>query len=172
MRKVLVNLSVLLLTFLIGCFVQFSLRRAEISHTNAPASNKGQTPTGWRRITIGKVSFSVPPEMKPAGPPGNIGMVQALHSVDGWYLYLFYAYGPSIPTDVNVTASQSQQVTISETPAWIRKWERTEELYWSLDLRRMQLVVSDVGDGNKFELYMVAYDLTKAQRVIDTVEIH
>lgn len=166
-RKGLLRFSVLLLTFAIGCLVQFSLRR-----TDAPAPGKAQTAADWKRITIGRVSFHVPPDMEPTLRFRTAGM-QTLHAVDGEDLHLYYAYGSAIPTDVNAIPSQSRQVTVSGVPAWIRKWEQREELPWSgLYQPGIQLVVTDVGDGNKFELYAVAADLTIVQKVIETVEIH
>ena len=171
-RKVFLNLSVLALTFVIGCLVQFGLRRSEITKTNTPASKRIQAPAGWKRITAGRVSFYVPPEMTPTERVADTGIVLRPNSVDGEYLYLYYAYGKKIPVDVNAIPSESQPVTISGTPAWIRKWQRPEDLPWGFVQPSVQLVVTDVGDGNKFELYGIATGFTTLQGVIDTVEIH
>ncbi len=111
-RKVLLNLGVLILTFLIGCIVQFSFVRSEANQTVAhpPASNNVQTPPGWRRITIGRVSFCVPPEMEPSERRGNDGVVLKPNSDNSQYLVLYYSYGSRISTDVNEISRQRKQV--------------------------------------------------------------
>jgi len=160
-RKVLLYLGVLLLTFLAGCLVQFSLRRADVCNTNAPAN--------WKRISIGRMSFYVPPNMEPTG---KVGVHQTLTSTNGDSLYLYYAYGSEIHTEVNEIPRQSRQVTISGKPAFVRQWTPPDGPWGAYYQPGMQLVITDVGDGNKFELYADVTNFGAIQQVIDTVEIH
>lgn len=163
-RKAFLNLGVLVLTFLIGCLMHDSLQRSR--------TTEDETLRDWKRITIGRVSFLVPPEMKAAERYGDDAVLLRPNSDDSQFFSIYYAYGSRIETDVNATPTHLEQVTISGKPALINEKASREQQWCAFDPAWMQLVVTDVGNGNKFELFASTTDFAAARKVIDTIEIH
>lgn len=168
MKRLVIRTAVAFLTFSLGVFVaSFS---PSLSNQSRPEVKPAQPvivstqPTitrsskiEWRRINIGRVSFSIPAQLRKTGPPGNIGVIQAFGGpfVGQEDFYVYYSYGREVDSDYNVPAGKPSSLVIDGKPAKLYVVEFEEGMLMSWKYRpQMRLVVADVGDGHtKFEVY-------------------
>jgi hypothetical protein len=120
------------------------------------------TPSNWRRVHVGNVSFYVPPHLSRTGSPGNAGIIAAFREQHN-DLYLYYAYGRHVPcTDEAVEGPTDLVQVLNGKWAQLRFRIRSEDelLANKKDRHVLNLCVLDVGDGkNKFEIYATSLDL-------------
>ncbi len=181
MKKHLVGIVITLLTFGIGVFFTKLLALKTAQHTEIMIRTVAVTPIAprqsfagpWRKVRIGRVSFSMPAYLKKTGPPGNAGVVEAFGgALVDQYLYLNYSYGDTISSDFNKPSGQPSERLIDGKPAtvYFADVERPP-LRWK-DWPVMQLVVLDVGDGRtKFELYLSGFDVELMRQIVDSVHV-
>jgi hypothetical protein len=199
MRKITIRLGVAVVAFLVGTFtagilaIKQPLPAAEQPTLKRAVANealKPDSPLEWKKITIGRVSFRAPSQLKPIGPPFSGWVVKALSGevtkgtpsqllpgivTEGEGLYLYYAYGKHVPSDLNTPSGQSKEVMISGRTGRLWVWEPDlygSEIKWRLESTTMELCIPDIGDGKtKFELYVAGRDLSLLRQVIDSVKI-
>ena len=114
--------------------------------------------------------------MKKTGLPGNFGVVEAFErrASKETYLYLYYAYGEVIPSDINPSQGQRTEFVIGGKRAVVYVWQydKNEILIDKKLIPGMELIVPYAGDKkNKFEIYAVSFDLDIIKQIIDSVEI-
>lgn len=177
------RIAVALLTFSLGTFVTslFTLKhkRPEEVFFQPPTANRVVTKVPfagpWKRIHVGRVSFSIPAKLKKTGLPGTVGVVEAFRGpfVDQEFLYVNYSYGKSVSSDYNVPPGELTDLLINGKPAKLYITKFDERMKTSRkDRPGMELVVPDVGAGRtKFEIYAVGFDLELIRQIIDSVEI-
>ena len=183
MKKLLTRIAVALLTFSLGMLVA-SLFHSRSSRSR-PEERSAQPviistqsiskPVKWRRIIIGRVSFSIPADLRKTGPPGNIGVVQAYGGpfVGQWDFYLYYSHGREVGSDYNVPRGTLTNLIIDGKPAKLYVVGFDERMYMSWkDRPEMHLVIADVGDGRtKFEIYASSFDEDLMNEIMHSVSI-
>jgi len=186
MKRLVLRTAVAFLTFSFGVFVaslsplRSSQSRLEEKPTQPVIVSTKPTITRsskieWRRINIGRVSFSIPAHLKKTGPPGNIGVIQAFGGpfVGQEDFYVYYSYGREVNSDYNVPAGKLSSLVIDGKPAklYVVEFEERMLMRWK-DRPQMQLVVADVGDGHtKFEVYASGFDMDLMKEIMDSVHI-
>ncbi|HET6977666.1 MAG TPA: hypothetical protein VFI24_15150 [Pyrinomonadaceae bacterium] len=129
----------------------------------------------WRRVNIGRVSFSLPAHLRKTGPPSNIGVIHAFGGpfVGQVDFYVYYTYGREVNSDYNVPAGTRTDLLIDDKPAKLYVVEFNERMLMSWkDRPEMHLVVVDVGDGHtKFEMYASSFDTDLMKQIMDSVHI-
>jgi hypothetical protein len=180
MKKHLVGLVITLLTFCIGILTA-KLNPSTVQPKGVvvrvvrvtPLEPRRSLAGPWRRVQIGRVSFSMPAYLKKTGPPGNVGVIEAFGgALVGQYLYLNYSYGDTTDSDINKPYGQPSERLIDGKRAtlYFADVERPP-LRWK-DWPVMQLVVPDVGDGRtKFEMYLSGFDEELMRQIVDSVQI-
>ena len=181
MKKHLVGLVITLLTFCIGILAT-KLRPLETAQHRqilvltvpvTPIEPRQAFAGPWRKVRIGRVSFSMPAYLKKTGPPGNAGVIEAFGgALVGQYLYLNYSYGDTISSDVNRPYGQPSERLIDGKRATLYVADVERPPLRSKDWPVMKLVVLDVGDGRtKFELYLSGFDEELMRQIVDSVQI-
>lgn len=183
MKKHTIRMLVGLITFLIGTAIHALLFLGQPPHEQshqspAPVNVTSKILFGgsWRRIEVGRVSFSIPASLEKTGLPGNAGVIDALAGLVGkqGFLYINYSYGKSVSSDYNTPTGDLSELLIDGRPARLYVRKLDEQMFLSLreDSPTMELLVPDVGDGStKFQLYVAGFDLELMRQVIDSVEI-
>jgi len=181
MKKHLVGLVITLLTLCIGILTT-RLRPSTAQHTQILVLTVPVTPIAprqafagpWRKVRIGRVSFSMPAYLKKTGPPGNAGVIEAFGGavVGQHHLYLNYSYGDTISSDLNKPYGQPSERLIDGKRATLYFADVERPLLSLKDTPVMKLVVLDVGDGQtKFELYLSGFDVELMRQIVDSVQI-
>lgn len=184
MKKLAIQIAVALMTFSLGTIATSLVtsedkKRSEEIFFQPPTANRVATRvpfTGpWKRIDVGRVSFSIPANLKKTGLPGNVGVIEAFGGpfVDQEFLYVNYSYGKSVTSDYNAPSGELTDLLINGKPAklYITKFDQRMMTDWK-HRPGMELVVPDVGAGRtKFQLYAVGFDLDLIRQIIDSVEI-
>jgi hypothetical protein len=185
MRRLSFQINVVIFTCFIlitfaatNSFSQSDSKKTSLSNQfNTQAQAIRIHPKGWKKITVSKrVSFYLPSKLKKTGLPGNEGVVKAYKRFvsNGFDFYLYYAYGERVPSDLNPSQGQTNQILISGKRASINIWEGEDRNgVTQNDFPGMKLIISDFGEGaNKFEIYMVGSDSKLMKQIIDSVKIH
>src|SRR5262245_35339121 len=181
MKKHVVGLLIALLTFGVGLLVSklfFSSTAAPSKSVVRvlpvePVATRRPVDRSWTKVEIGKVSFLIPAYLKKTGPPGNVGVIEAYAgTLTDHYLYLYYAYGDTIPSDYNQPYGIASERLIDGKPATLYFADVEKEAMNYNDIPVMKLVVLDVGDGKtKFEWYLASFDRDLMRQVVDSVHI-
>jgi hypothetical protein len=174
------GVAIMVLTFLIGygasrLFVTQPSLQIAASPRYGVISIRPKPMAKSRRISIREISFCVPESMEVTGPPGNEGVIEALRGFDPSFVYVNYAYGKRIPSDLNPLTGEQTELTIDGHAAVLSTWKPIDSpvrIRLGDGLYRMQLVVPNVGkNGNKFELYVASYEQNLLTQILDTVHI-
>ena len=184
MKRYFVRFAVAFLTFSIGALAADLMTVKHSSPEEVvvrpvppmPASSRLAHAEHWKKIRIGRISFSIPANLEKTGLPGNVGVIGAFGGpfVGQDELYVNYSYGTKIGSDFNVPAGEPVELRIDGKQAilYITKFEDGMLTNWKYR-PGMELVVPDVGDGRtRFEIYAVGFNSDLIRQIIDSVEIH